>query len=159
MNSKPFRFGDSIAFQAVSIVFAVCALVMLSVCWQASILLLLLAVAGLVYACCFAVTITADDRGLAFTRPRRELNTFYTWDQFSCLYRLVGVNRTLYLFSPARLTQDELRSIVRKLEKHRSSVPEIDGCLVVNYERGNKPLDSYIPQSIQRMPYSECISL
>lgn len=159
MNSKPCQFGVSIEFQAVACVFAFCGAVMLFVCWQAAIPLLLIAAAFGVYARFFAMTVTADDKGLAFTKPGRRLNAFYAWSQFACLYRLVGVTRTLYLFSPARLTKDDLRALVRRHDKHRGPVPDIDGCLIVNYGRGNAKLDALIPEDIQRVPYSECISL
>lgn len=159
MNSKSIVFGAAIECQAVACVFVVCAAMMCFFCWPAAIPLLLTAAGIFAWVHFRALTVTADTEGITYQNPRRPLHVHFSWSQFTCLYRLVGVTRTLYLFSPSPLTQDELRTLVRKHNRLRCPVPEVDGCLVVNYGRSNTELDALIPPHIRRVPYQECISL
>lgn len=156
---KPLRTGDAVSLYAAALVLAVCALVTLPICWPAAIPLFLGAALLALWAYFRSPTLVVTEESVTVTNPRRNLHATFPWSSYRCLYRLVGVNRTLLLLSPEPLKKDELRARVAAWKAHTGPVPEVDGCLFLHAGREPASILPYIPESVRRMPYSDCISL
>lgn len=158
-TNKPLRTGESVSLYAAALVFVFAAAVMLLTCWPAAIPFGL----GAAFLACWAYfrapTLIVTAESVTISQLRRGVHAEFPWSRYRCLYRLEGVNRTLLVLAPERQTKNDLRAIVAAYRKLRSPVPEIDGCLVLSDGRGLFGLLPRIPETVRRMPYSDCISL
>lgn len=158
-STKPLKTGEAINLYAVALVTAAASLVMLLTCWPAAIPFLLLTASIVLWAWFRSPTLIVTAESLTVSQPRRGVNAVYPWSRYRCLYRLEGVWYSLAVLSPQALTKDELRALVRAHESHRGVSCEINGCLVLSDGRSPAGLLVHIPESVRRMPYSDCISL
>lgn len=158
-TTKPLRTGESVSLYAAALVFVFAAAVMLMTCWPAAIPFGI----GAAFLACWAYfrspTLIVTAESVTISQPRRGVHAEFPWSRYRCLYRLEGVNRTLLVLAPEPCTKDELRAIVADYKKLRSPVPELHGCLVLHDGRTPVSVLARIPDSVQRMPYSDCISL
>ena len=159
MADNTYKSGDATSLYAVAIIFAVFALVMLFLCWQAAIPASLASIGFTLYAGFRAPTMIWDAEGITFTNPRRKLHQVFPYQQFACLYWLCGTTGDMLVFTPQPLSKAELRALVARAKKLHGPVPVIDGCLAIRCKRFDPKRLDLLPESVRRMPFSEGVSL
>lgn len=156
---KPLKTGESVNLYAVALITTIASFVMLMTCWPAATPFILLTVFLVLWSWFRSPTLILTAESITVSQPRRGVNAVYPWSRYRCLYRLDGVSRSLLVLSPEKVTKNELHAVVQAQKAHRGISCEINGCLVLADGRSPASLLAYIPESVQRMPYSDCISL
>lgn len=156
---KPLKTGEAVSLYAAALITAGASIGMLFVCWPVAIPYFLGTVFLALWAWFRSPTLIVTAESITISQPRRGINAVYPWSRYHCLYRLDGIHCSLLVLSPEKVSKLELRALVKARKTQRSISGEINGCLVLADGRNPVRVLANIPESVQRMPYSDCISL